>query len=772
MSDLWTRLRQARIVRILAIYLAASWVILQVASLFVQSFGVPEWIMWAALLLLIAGLVVLLATAWVQTHPQTTAREAAEEVPSDWELELKDLGRSIRRGRLPHLNWARAALGGVLAFSLLFGFAGLWVVIQDRGRAFSPDEALAEAGPGIAVLPFQTTGAGLDVWREGVIDLLSTNLDGAGGLRAIDSRTVLARWSETVSEGVVADLDTSLEAARKTGARYAIIGTAVGLGSQVRLSADVYEVSNGRSLGQSQVEGAPDSVYMLVDRLAIGVLQTILGSRAANLPRVELARATTTSLPALRAYLEGELLYRRAEIPEAIEAYRRAVEADTTFALAYKRLAETIGWLPFESRPEHGPGYYADRAARYIDRLPEREAILVRGHLSFLAGSMAMLEPLKQATHRFPDDPELWYLVQEFYAHFDEQLLLPEDEKRRAFDRLLAMDPTFAIFYQHPIEDAFQEADSARTTTLLARYERLVDSDSPLLRSHRMAYDVAWAGPEPRARALAAADSTDATLIPTLELLHPRFLADGEAIAESGKDVRPWAYTRAAAYRGRPRAALSLNYEADPTTPAFVAYLLRDHGAPEGEWFRGAVPLAADSTAASFWIAAVAAEDGRWDVFQQVVREARAFADTARMEGDTLFAATVGGAIRALEAYGDLRRGGDREAALRELMAGQREGTGWGPAVLMNRTVRWWIVRLLQDLGRPQEAEPYLLSLDEDPYAHFELGRIYEALGRREEARERYELFVTAWRDAEPELQPRVAEARQALARLGFAPRG
>jgi tetratricopeptide (TPR) repeat protein len=209
-----------------------------------------------------------------------------------------------------------------------------------------------------------------------------------------------------------------------------------------------------------------------------------------------------------------------------------------------------------------------------------------------------------------------------------------------------------------------------------------------------------------------------------------------------------------------------------PDGAAFAAYLMRDHGAPAGEWFRRAIPSAADTTgAANFWIGAVAAEEGRWDLYRDIVAEANAFADTVDAQGDTLFAATVRGAVRGLEAYATWRRG-DRETALRELVAAQREATGWGPATLMNRTIRWWIVRLLLDLDRAAEAEPYLLSLDEDPYAHLELGRLYERLGETAKARERYELFVTAWHDADPELQPKVAEALQALTRLGFRPRG
>jgi len=159
-TSFWSRLRQARLFRVLVIYLAASWVVLQVTDFFIENFGVPAWFMPAALVLLIVGLVVIGATAWIQSHPEMPRREAAEEEPSDWEL---------------------------------FGLAGFYIVVKDRGASFAPGDAIAEAAPGIAVLPFQVNGAGLDVWREGVVDLVSTNIDGVAGLRAIDSRTVLAR---------------------------------------------------------------------------------------------------------------------------------------------------------------------------------------------------------------------------------------------------------------------------------------------------------------------------------------------------------------------------------------------------------------------------------------------------------------------------------------------------------------------------------------------------------------------------------------------------
>lgn len=115
---------------------------------------------------------------------------------------------------------------------LLFGFAGVYIVIKDQGRSFAPTEAIAsnEALPGIAMLPFAVTGGELGEWREGMVNLLSTNLDGTAGLRAIDSRTVMARWDEVAGDDDRVDEETSLRIAEATRARYALLGSAVGIG--------------------------------------------------------------------------------------------------------------------------------------------------------------------------------------------------------------------------------------------------------------------------------------------------------------------------------------------------------------------------------------------------------------------------------------------------------------------------------------------------------------------------------------------------------------
>ncbi len=90
----------------------------------------------------------------------------------------------------------------------------------------------------------------------------------------------------------------------------------------------------------------------------------------------------------------------------------------------------------------------------------------------------------------------------------------------------------------------------------------------------------------------------------------------------------------------------------------------------------------------------------------------------------------------------------------------------------MNATLRWWLGNILFEMKRLPEAERYFRSFAGrawDPVAAYRLARVYEEMGELAQARQAYELFVESWRDADPELQPMVAEARAAVQRLSSA---
>jgi tetratricopeptide (TPR) repeat protein len=664
----------------------------------------------------------------------------------------------------------------VFAFSLLFGLAGLYVVIKDRGRSFSPDEAVAEAAPGLAVLPFSVQGAGLDEWREGMVDLLSTNLDGAGGLRAIDSRTVLARWREAAG-GEDPDLETALDVGRRAGARFALLGSVVSIGDGVRLSADVYEVDGGRKLGSGTVEGAQDSVFMLVDRLSIEILRAIGGDPSAA-GGVNLARATTTSLPALKAFMEGEVLYRRGDFGAAVPAYERAVEADSTFALALYRLSTSYGWA--ESITSELATGAIERAARYADRLPEREALLVRTELALQRGTLDGLELARLATRRYPDDPEAWYTLGEVIYHYNDLLNLKREESDAAFARALQLDPGFAPAWIHRSDLAFSVHDDSARARAFTDSLALLGPQSVYVTRARLAWQIAYADSAAAERALAALDTTS-TVGPfgmfAAQLWGPRFLPIQERLAEIqgrrsvGSNWGPVMSIWSRMGRGRMHAGLEAIEDPDirPHWDGYAAYWFTVQGIPlpPDAMDRALAPGAVDSTdASSLFLAAVWALDrDRPAESAALVRRMEGLGARQLGSGDSTAAGATNAMVEAFEGYQDLRAG-RHEEALRKLQAVRPRIAGQLGEWIVNMTIGWWTAELLLDLGRPAEAAPYFESITNTPVAQLELGKIYEGLGDREKALAAYEEFVHAFDSPDPEVVALAEEGRQGVIRM------
>ncbi|HUF59876.1 MAG TPA: tetratricopeptide repeat protein [Actinomycetota bacterium] len=693
---------------------------------------------------------------------------------------------SVRFATRP--TWVATAAGIAFLLALVPVF-----ILRHRERPPDSGEMSTEpAAPGIAVVPFTVSGVDLALWREGMVDLLATNLDGVGGLRAIDSRTVMARWREQVGEEEP-DLVRTLDVARRTGARYAIVGHVVAIGPDVRLIADVYDLEIREKLGQSRTAGSPDSVFALVDRLTIDVVRTILRAGGQEFtPAPDLASITTGSLPALKAFLEGEARYRRSDFAGAITTYEQAVAIDSTFSLAYYRLSNAYGWM--ENVGSEVAGERLERAARMAEGLPAREALLVRADLALQRGSLDGIEPLRAAIQQYPDDPEAWYMLGDTYVHLGDQALVAESEVGRTLGHAVELDPSFAPYYIHLVEHAVRGGDGAHARRLIETYGGLAPGTT-WDRRNRVAADLVFSHTGGRARSYAGLDTMATRVlwgVAGFYLWNPAVLAEQEVILRRvrGRSDAPMTAVSTRIFfnlynRGRYRAALvQLDDEAlPPGFRSFGRYVLWTEGVSlggsgEGLSVEGSDGFAPDDRSVGpvldlegLFAGAYAADRGSWNEHAAGVRDLRAQAERLSVTGDTLGALRAAGAARALEGYGLWKRGRAAEAIPLLEQAG-REVTGHDPVLRSaNHLLRWWLGMLLEDLGRPAEAARYFESLWEyplwnAPLAAYRLGGIYAGAKRSAEAQQAYMYALLAWRGADPEIEPRIAYADRALARL------
>jgi class 3 adenylate cyclase/tetratricopeptide (TPR) repeat protein len=691
-------------------------------------------------------------------------------VPGEWRLfALESLPAgttAIRTNRwIPELPTRVLQIAAGVGVAAIIGLAVVLLGGRDRTPSrLSPGVALAEnAAPGIAVLPFQVSGSELDEWREGMVTLLSTNLDGAGDLRAIDSRTVLAQWDARAAEP---GGSLGLDVARATGARYAILGSAVAIGPDIRLVADVYDVESEEVLGQGRVEGAPDSVLALVDQLAVATLGVIQAGGEGELPQIDLASLTTSSIPGLKSFLEGEVLFRASEFEPAIEAYERAVAADSTFALAWYRIGQAHGWLEGAT-----PRTIAaiEQAAKYSERLPERKRLLVQTDLPRHRGLVDGIDAVRDATRRYPDDAEAWYLLAETYFHLPDALA-SVDDAQQAFERAVALDPAFLPYRIHLHALAFSNPpDSARAANLIAEF-REISPSSEHGQAGELALAIAFGDSTTRTQTIAALDTLGTeTLRPIISnLFHPLFWEYEETLLLElvERDIAfPEVLFRNNLFkRGKLQRALTFIDDPDgpfwfPTCSLFNAWTM---GIPiPDEILEERLSITpADTISSSLTVCggAYAVDKKRWGAHEQGISAHRKRFEQALAAGDSIWYREERGNVNALEGYARWKRG-DVEGALRLFQSATLDGP-WDQ-------IHFWIGQILLDQGRPADAIPHFRTFRNNPLADLYIARAYEMMEEYDQARDAYGSIVEHWKDADPELEPLVEQGRQGLIRTG-----
>ncbi len=299
-----------------------------------------------------------------------------------------------------------------IAVALLLASAATWTT---RKPAPAHDPAL------VAVAPFQVMDTSLAVWREGLADILTRDLDGAGPLRTVTGPIPFKDWPGGANRSAADSLG------RRTGAGLVVYGNVA------RLEADTLALRatvlnrDDNTTADLEVRGPVSHMGELSDSLVVGILK-LLGREQpiASARRVSIG---ARSLPALKEFLRGEQYYRRAMWDSALTSYERAVAQDSTFALALRRLAYVSAWGARSSDANVNFFELMPRAVALNRGLAPRDSLvlLADSFRTFPSGSLdastrmsnaaRALEILEEAAQRYPLDPDIWYELGEAGFH-------------------------------------------------------------------------------------------------------------------------------------------------------------------------------------------------------------------------------------------------------------------------------------------------------------------------------------------------------------------
>jgi eukaryotic-like serine/threonine-protein kinase len=716
------------------------------------------------------------------------SREERFRTAGDMALALEKTARAgSRRG------WRRtgSAIGAAVALAAAaFG----WWQFQSERRL---DTNL------VAVAPFDVAAPSLLLWKEGLVDVMSRSLDGAGALRTVPASVVVHRWQGR------ADAQSAQALGEATGARLVLFGGLLSAGDSVRATVSLLDVKTGRTLAEFEQRDSTARMDRLSDSLTRAVLRELGRSR-----RIDMAHATsspTVSLAALKTYLQGEQFYRAAVWDSAQTHFEQALALDTTFALAYHRLAAVWRWRDVRDPPDSLAYVLMRRPSRFLRGLGPRERLLasidslsaetyfarqrtlMNGDYTYEQALVdSLCNALIEAQRRYPNDAELAFLHAEARAQYDRDVVIGEVDDRATlarYDRAIALDSGFAPAYVTPITLAayLDGAESARRyiraylalaptgprSQLIRLFDVLLDpSRAPSIDVGRLVDTL------PPDAMCAAAElmrhiPDPAETVQRIARAIGGNLETDPLVAGSRRNCILAQVVSGLQFRGHLREAARLASLDAHSMPAGVMYNLARFSITP-----------ADSARAEFHRVLELAPRSRitrlyaWWATDGDTAAIRTYIDSFWASGDRVRTPSVDAMIRASivegRAFLALAKH-DSSSALRQLVATRDT---LHPCWYENRTV---LVHLLAAAGKYRDAAKRLERRwpgttacgngVDDVLWTLERARVFERVGRREDAAADYEFVIAAWRTADPELQFYVHEAAQGLVRVKRGPR-
>jgi serine/threonine protein kinase/tetratricopeptide (TPR) repeat protein len=687
--------------------------------------------------------------------------ETAEQLEADVRRHLAGLPLTAR----PESWWSRARkfvkrhrLGvGMAAGVAPLVFAGFYTLVVGM-------LTVVGQGPGsldpqfLAIAPFKVMGAALEPWREDFADLVSRGVDGAGPLRALTPTEVTRYWNEEGRSQHAAAADLG----RRTGAGVVVYGQLVMAGSDsVQFRVGVLDVAKDNVLAEIERTERADRMDRVADSLSLDVIRALLPELGARS-----SPPGTKSLPALKAFLQGEMYLRRFALDSAIAAYDRAIALDSGFAQAYRGAAGARAWNLIAAEP-----YWA-RAAQYNRGLGLRDSLMIVADSQNLAGInrpfiQRRFALLQQARGGFPNDPDVWYELGE--AHFHMGLQSRWEDARASFDRAIALDSSFARAYIHPVRIVLRDNDPDAALRYVRAYLAIpgVSADGAGMRLLSMILDTA----NPRRQAFERALET----APPTVLWHLAHAVSGWPDAEE---------TQVAVARRASRASM-------PTNPGLLVPLLSDALVFRGHLREarsvvgsnyalpafmelaelGAIPPETVATELSAWLRRPAGgpcERTMWAALWWATRRDTAHLKELVRREDSLaqVAEALGPAtpVRPVPVFARAALSlalGDTAPAIRGFV--YTADPLCHNSTRQRREVQF---RLLAASGHVDAVWAFDRLHDRRAPLLLERARLAERLGDHPTALKYYDLVPQVWRQPDPELLPYVSEARAAVQRL------
>jgi len=451
----WQELKQRRVVRVVTVYLASAFAILEAVDIVTTQLGLASWPVTLVMILLACGLVAAIILSWiyditpegivktpdsdqVQSEKRleegieiTTRKPAVAEKDDDLIVQENKLyAEKINKYKKKERIYSLSSVAVIIAAIVLFFFSsGSTLPFSKRDWILITDFDNLTENP---------------VFDKSLYTAFSLTINQSRYINVFPRTRMLETMAMMEIEDMTyIDERTGREIASREGISTYIVPSISEVGNRFVLTAKLMETKSGNLLQSLILESDnQQDILAKLDQMSRKVRRTLGESRYHIATQDKpLAKATTSSLEALKQYSLGIECNWFGDFTGAKGYYENALSIDSGFTAA----KATLGNFLIEKRfdPVRGKELLS-QAIKHVDHLTDGEkyGILASNAVNVENDLPKGIEYLRKLTQLYPDDPAYHHNLGWYY-----QLSELYNEALGEYKKVVCINPIYALAY-------------------------------------------------------------------------------------------------------------------------------------------------------------------------------------------------------------------------------------------------------------------------------------------------------------------------------------
>ncbi|TFH27213.1 MAG: tetratricopeptide repeat protein [Bacteroidia bacterium] len=436
LSQFWQELKRRRVIKVIAMYAATAFIIMEAGDIMLPRLGLPDWTVTFIIILLIIGLPLTIILAWIfditpegikKTEPFLIAKKK-ETIPEPVKRRLK-------------------VSDGVIALLVVVVCVLIYPKIFQKDKfegIRDPDGKIS-----IAVMPFENLSGDTlyNVWQGGFQNLLITTLSNSEELsvRPYQAMYTILESGRNLSYASITPSIAS-ELALKLETKTFILGTILKAGNKIRVNTQLVNAETEEIYKAYEVDlNTEDDIFTLADSLS-GIIKNYLEIKKLidqyDSP-VFRGSYTTNSSEAFEYYIHGWDAFMGLDFRAAIEWLSKAIETDSGFINAYVTLSFSYSLSGNDDLSKK----WCNLAYKKRDELPLKEKLML-DHLNayYFETPNEEIKYIKQILELDELNSTYWYLLGLAYY----QKIKDYREAAVYFERALEIHKKWGTNFRNP----------------------------------------------------------------------------------------------------------------------------------------------------------------------------------------------------------------------------------------------------------------------------------------------------------------------------------